>query len=259
MRSTYRAVLLLIGVSLLAWPTRGTAGTDEFGEGPFAMQLRVAATARLPVVGTQRSVTTSLLLVDWERVDGDGALTQHHRVCDVRMEGGTGGVAPSVPDAFVQSLPSRHYPAEFRLAHGGRYAADMGLETIGFDPRITGGELPGAAGDAGVLDSDADGQPGATIELHVPLFGRARIFVVQRSHLVLRGARTEAGRIAGDVEFRLLEQRAIGADPALFNHTPVVKADPARSGFTLVRVPEGTSCSVLRKRAGRLFGSKVTR
>lgn len=253
----YAAVGLLIALALTAWPRSGTAGTDEFGDGPFAMQLRVATSARLPVVGTQRSVTTSLLLVSWERDGTAGALTQRHRVCDVRMEGGSGGVAPRVPDAFVQSLPSRQYPAEFRPGQGGRYMADFGLEAIGFDPRLTNGQLPAAPGDAGVLDPDADGRPGATIELRIPVFGRARIYVVQRSHLLLRGSRTEAGRIAGDVEIRLLEQRALGADPALFNHTPAVEPDPARSGFVLVRVPEGTGCGRLRRDAGQLFANAV--
>ncbi len=220
--------------------------------GRFALELRVASTAKLPLVPTERSVTTTLLLVDTERA-GDH-LVQHHQVCDVQVDGSSAGVRTVVPTAFVEGLSDRSYPATLvPSGHGWEYRADMGFEAIGFDPRTNGGDLPTGPADPAVRDTDDDGQLGATVELRVPVVGRVRLFIAQRSHLVLSGTQTAPGRIEGEVDVRLLEQRTLGAKPGFFNRTPRIIPDPRRSTFALVRVPVDMDCTALQDGAEHLF------
>lgn len=232
-----------------AWPPRGA----DAWSGSYAMELRLASATRIPLLGSQRSVTTSLMLVDVERAGG--GWTQRHRVCDVRVKG-SAGVRMTVPDAFVRGLAVRRYPAVLADgARGVRYTADMGVEAIGFDPAATGGALPSQADDPGVRDSDRDGSPGATVEIRVPAAGRAKLYIVQRSHLVLSGRETAPDRIEGAVQVLLQEQRTLGADPGYFARTPRIRAEASRSGFTLVRAPAVRSCEDLVRESGRLFAS----
>lgn len=232
-----------------AGPPRGA----EAWSGPYAMELRLASATRIPILGSQRSVTTSLMLVDVERAGG--GWTQRHRVCDVRVRG-SAGMRMIVPDAFVRGLAVRRYPAVLADgAQGVRYTADMGLEAIGFDPAATGGALPRVADDPGVRDSDRDGSPGATVEIRVPAAGRAKLYIVQRSHLVLSGRETGPDRIEGGVQVLVQEQRTLGADPGYFARTPRIRAEPSRSGFTLVRAPSVRSCEDLVRESRKLFAS----
>ncbi len=237
------AAVLLVGAA-------APAGGGEAWTGSFAMRLDLASTTRIPLLGGQRSVTTSLLLVDVERA-GDG-WTQRHRVCGVRVTGSS-VARMTVPAAFVRGLPVRRYPAVLRDSVGSvRYSADMGVEAIGFDPAATGGVLPSRAGDPGVRDSDGDGRPGATIELRVPA-ARAKLFIVQRSHLVLSGREVSPDRIEGGVKVLVQEQRTLGAEPGFFARTPSIRPDPGRSGFVLARAPGVRSCEELLRAAPGLF------
>jgi hypothetical protein len=225
--------------------------------GRYALELRVASTAKLPLMPTDRSTTVSLLLVEVRPASG-GRFTQHHRVCDVRVENSS-AVQTTVPRAFVEALAPRSYPVEL---NGGsarwHYRADLGLDAIGFDPRSTGGALPAGPRAPGVIDSDGDGNPGATIEIRVPVVGRARLFIAQRTHLVLQATASSPDRVEGQVDIRLMEQRTFGAEPGILRHTPDIRPDPQRSGFTLVRLPDQFGCSDLRRHAHSLFPSDQT-
>jgi hypothetical protein len=221
--------------------------------GRYAMELRVASTARLPLLPADRTTTVSLLLVELRQAAGKGVLMQRHQVCHVIIEGSS-AVRMEVPDAFVRAFSKREYPVVFdRVAGGWSYAADMGLDAIGFDPALTGGELPRGLSDPGVLDWDGDGEPGATVEMRVPAFGRVQLFIAQRSRLVLKSKATDERGIRGGVQIPMLEQRTLGARPALFGRTPRLSPDPARSAFQLVRVAPSTDCAGIREQAITLF------
>lgn len=95
-------------------------------------------------------------------------------------------------------------------------------------------------------DTDGDGAPGATIEMQIPAIGRVKLYVVQRSHLVLNGRRAPDGSLRGTVDIRMQEQRTIGTKPGLLGRSPAILPVPARSDFSLIRVPANTDCSRLR-------------
>jgi hypothetical protein len=235
--------------TLALLPLCASARRADAWEGRYALEMRVASVARVPVMGEQRSVTRSLLLVEVER--RGGRLVQRQRVCDVAIR--TPKVRMTVPDAFVQALAPREYTAEVRGdASQGRYSADPGVEYVGYDPRLTGGTLPADARSPGVVDSDGDGAPGVTVVGHFPVVGKVRIFVAQRAHVVLHGRRTSDDRVEGGVEVRLLEQRTLGASNRIFARTLPLGPDPAASGFTMVRT-DAAGCDALIKDARTIF------
>lgn len=257
----YRLTLshLVVLLAMISMPP-GTARAEERMEndvsvwhGRYARQLRLASSAKMPLLPTERSTTVSLLLVDLLPGAGEGTIQQHHRVCNVHVESYS-AVQIVIPPAFVQGLVVRRYPALFRSQSAGwAYRADLGLEAIGFDPQETGGELPRFIDDPAVRDTDADGSPGATVELRVPALGRVQLFIAQRSHLVLHGTQTGEGRIEGGMDIRLLEQRTLGARPGVFNRTPAIRPDAEASRFILVRVAEDVTCEALTRQATSLF------
>ena len=238
-----RPLLVLALLPLMGGARRHDEGSLE---GRFAAVHRVASVARVPVMGSERSVTTTLLLVDVDRQGGRWVHRQ--RVCDISIRSSRARM--TIPDAFVRSIPPRTYATD---GDGPRYVADLGVETIGFDPDVTGGALPKSAREAGVVDSDGDGQPGATVVGHFPVFGRVRLFIAQRTHVVLRGRQTSPDRVEGGIEVLLLEQRTLGASNGIFRRTVEVRPDPAASAFTMVRT-DARDCDALKAEAGEIFG-----
>jgi hypothetical protein len=234
---------------LAALPLCTSARHADVWEGRYAMELRVGSVARVPVMGAQRSVTRSLLLVEVER--RGGRLVQRQRVCDVDID--SPHVRMTVPAAFVRALAPREYTAEVRgNAPERSYTADSGVDHVGYDPRLTGGALPADARSPGVVDSDGDGAPGATVVGHFPVVGKVRFFVAQRAHVVLHGRRTSDDRVEGGVEVRVLEQRTLGASNRMFARTLPLRPDPATSGFTMVRT-DAAGCDALIKDARTIF------
>lgn len=237
-------------------PRRGAPAADDEPEwvGRWAMRIDLVTATRIPLLGTERSTTTSVLLVDIRR--RDDRLVQVHRVCDAWMES-SAPATPRIPPAFVRALPVRGTHPEVRFDRDGwSYTADLGVEAIGYDPRLSPGALPTRATDAAVSDTDGDGAPGATVELKLPIVGRARIFIVQRSRLVLDGRRTGQGRVDGRVRIRVLEQHTLGARPTMFARNLAIRPLADESAFALVRVPTETSCAGLaRRESARLFGA----
>lgn len=251
MKKTLQRWFLAPLLGVLALGSAASASPDPAPGGRYALQLRVASVARTPMIGTTHSVATSVMLVDLRRQDG--GWMQSHRVCEARVDSGSPLARLVIPREFVDALPVRDYRATLGPDVGSRYTADMGTEAIGFDPARTGGTLPREADAPGVEDPDGDGEPGATLRLRVPGLGSARLFIVQRSHLVLNGRRVEPGRIEGSIDVRLQEQHTLGADPGIFRQNPSISADPQRSGFTLIRVAPGTGCDDLSRGAAALF------
>lgn len=255
MRFGRRLLLASAGALLVGGVSAARPHADAPPTGRYALQLRVASTARVRFVGTTQSLASSTLLVNL--APGPGGWTQSHQVCASQIDSGSPMAHLIVPRSFIESLPTRSYGADVGTRVGSPYLADLGEEAIGFDPALTGGKLPRHPAEPGVQDPDGDGEPGATLRLRMPRLGSARLFVVQRSHLVLRGRRISPNWIEGSVDIRLQEQHTLRADPGIFAQNPSVRPDPARSGFTLIRVPPDTGCDDLRDRGAHLFAQRT--
>ena len=186
------ATRLAIGAACLV---PGAIDAQPLSPGMYRLEMRMAARARIPVLGESRSATVSVSLARVRAVEG--ALVQSHRVCDARIDGGDGLVRMIFPARFIAALAEHAYPLELRSEAGvWRYRADLGTEHVGYVPRGDG-TLPRAADDPSVVDWDRDGQPGATLGLAVPVAPDGELHIVQRGRTVLEGRVTGPDRVEG--------------------------------------------------------------
>jgi hypothetical protein len=249
-------LLQTLALAMLLAPAAGVHGTrparprpERDWTGTYALRLRLATDTHLPLLlGRRASATTSLALAHVRRTPQ--GWVQEQRACDVRT---TAGTPMEFGPAFVAGLPGAQFAATFPEADA-PYAADMGVQAIGYDPAVTRGAMPERGDAPGVVDLDHDGQPGATVTGHFPLFGAVRIYFAQRLHLALHGRETRPGRIAGSVQVKDLRQRTLGASSRLFRRTLEVTPDPSGSGFVMVAVGAAFTCDDLRRADASLFG-----
>lgn len=208
--------------------------------GTWRLEVVLASTAKVPVVGDVEGASVSVLEVTIAR-DGDG-WTQRQEVCGVRVKGGGKVARTTLPEAFVRSIPPRTYPAAIDARDGRwHYRADTGLEAVGWDPSAA--RFPERPGAAGVVDSDGDGDPGATIRMRVLGLGTEEMYIAQRAHTVLDGWVVDPDRIEGRVNVLALDQTTLGASHPLLDRPSGIQPDEASSRFTLTRVPPGTACA----------------
>lgn len=229
--------LPLLSLALLSGLAHAVEG-PAVGPGRYGLELVLGSDAVLPFLGPTPGTSRSWSLVEVREVNG--RLVQRHQTCAVRMEGRTGSTSVHLPPAFVAALPQREVP----ISDSDVYRVDLGEDAIGYDPKR--GPMPVALGDAALIDSDGDGQPGATVELHIPVLGVVQLYIVQRGHVRLQGRAAEGGVIRGVVETVALDQRTLGASRPLFDHSPTVRPRPERSSFRLVPMPEVKGCAELR-------------
>lgn len=194
--------------------------------GTWRVDLHLVHDVHVPVLGRSR---TDAYTVQLWRIEGQELLNEH---CSIRAVTRSRIGKPTIPPAFVEAIPANQVP--FRL-DGDRFQADMSESRIGFQ----GEALPTHADEAGVLDHEGDGHPGATISVWAPLFGNVEVYVVQRSHLLLDGQIGPTG-VSGVATQKVLEQRTVGAENRLFTQNPTLA--PVEGAFTMVRVPAGAGC-----------------
>lgn len=212
--------------------------------GRYVLTLHSAARARVPVFGWTPSVTTSQVIVDLQETS-DGWV-QRHEVCDVRVEGHKKRGQTTIPDAFIESLPVKRYAVTLSRAEGGwSYAADLGVDHVGYDPSLTS-EVPRKPTDAGVIDGDSDGFPGVTVRLSVPLIGKADVYVVQRASMRLYGTIAVDGSVTGRIEVDDLDQRTLSASHWMFKGSPEIEPLPDESWFSMRPAPQAR-CADLRR------------
>jgi hypothetical protein len=168
-------------------------------------------------------------------------------VCDFRVADDTAIARIVFPKKFIASLAAPAYPIRIEgHGKGWRYRADLGIEHIGYKPMPGNGSLPTKSDDPSVYDWDGDGHPGATLKLSLPLLPDGELRVVQRDHSVLDGRIVGNGRVEGDIDVRLFEQRIIGALPSFLNRSAEIQPDPQGSRFSITPIPPETSCETLR-------------
>ena len=230
-------MLLLLPVLALE-PSPATGGPEEAPDlsGTWKMTLSVTTAAHVPVLGDTVVVVERVNLV--RIVEQDGEILQHHKPCTVQAHSEQLIAETTIPEAFVRSLPSKTYPVE--LVWSGQqwtYSADLQPEQMGYE----GAVLPTTSTDAQVVDTDHDGQPGVTVSIRVPVFGKVDAYLVQNAHTQLSGGYS-GDTIAGAADVMVLEQNVIGATNTLFTRQPTVVPVQGKNTFTLERVPDGSSC-----------------
>lgn len=238
------ATSILSLLCVLGAVSRAAADVAPLPPGTYRLETRLVSHAALPFIGDAASTTVSLLRVQLRR-HGDG-FRATHEVCDMHVDGGVRLVRISVPRRFVDALAEQEYPVDLAYdpINGWRYGADLGIEQVGF--RGDGADpVPSSAGDPRVVDSDGDGQPGATVQLSIAGVVDGEMFIVQRAHSELRGRVTALGQASGTLYVREFRQVLLGAHPDLLNRQSDIVVDPERSAFTLVRVADDTGCDAL--------------
>lgn len=222
---------------MTSWLALGFAAAWALEPGEYALSVEVATDAEVPVVGTKRVRTRSLLHVDLRRV-GDGWV-QTQRTCAIEVRGG-GPAETTMPPAFVAAIPLQDVPVRL---YGGRYLADGGPVTVGARPDAP---LPRTVDDPNVLDFEGDGKPGATVWVDVPVFGRVDMYVVQRAHSVLDGMVDGNGGVQGQVRMMSMEQRTLDATRRLLVANPPISPVDADSSFSMRPVAAGSDCLAVR-------------
>lgn len=209
-------------------------------EGVWALRISVVTANEVPVVGSLRSTSRTWVRAVIRR-EGDDWV-QDHRVCASAVSGGV--VKSRLPSAFTRSVPRKTYPVDLEPCAGAlSYRADLAVYTAGFDPACA--KVPSDPEDRCTIDFEGDGHPGATIEVKVPLFDWAQVYVAQKNHLVLEGRTDGPDRIEGQIEVLDLENRVLGASKRIFARDPKSDLIPGASRFTMVRLHEDDGCGAV--------------
>jgi len=222
-------------IGLLTVLASAGAAESPLAEGRYVLTLHQASRTKVPVFGWTPSVTTSEVLVELERT-AEGWM-QSQQICEVRVESHGKRGHTTIPDAFVEALPDKRYPVTLEPGERGvRYTADLGVDHVGYDPSLTD-EVPDDPDDPGVVDSDGDGAPGATVRVSVPLMGSGDIYVVQRASMRLDGVVGADGTVSGRIVVDELTQRTLDATHLMFKGSPRIEPVTADSWFTMRPAP----------------------
>ncbi len=194
--------------------------------GTYRLEVQVVALTDVPLLGPQRSTTTTL---SHAVVDDDGLVVA--TACAMSTEGP--GFSTRMPASSIHAMA----PARFTFVPaGGHWQGDMGVGQLGYRGQ---GALPEDANDPRVRDDDGDGEPGLRVELQSPL-GLQVIQVVASGHTVLVGTLDDDGATGG-LQIRT-EERVLSGLP--FAPRQPSHVDAQLSRFLLRRV-DATSCAEL--------------
>lgn len=230
------------------------AGPAPLEQGRYALFMKNATQAKVPVLGERPGASEAWVLVD---VAAPGATTAEamQTPCDVRMIGAGDKASVRLGPGFVEAMGTKATTYRFdREASGWAVSVDLGVDHVGYDPQTTGGTLPKKPGDDGVLDHEGDGHPGGTVIVDVPVFGEMQIYIAQKAHSSLHGRATDGGGLEGGITGHVLEQRTLAATSPLMKVSPRMRPDPARSSWWMVPVPAETTCETLAARACATHG-----
>jgi hypothetical protein len=233
--SAYGAVLLC-AVLLLS---SGSEAAPERFSGRWAMLQLLATTSEIPIVGTLRSKTETVVLYDLtyreDVLSGEGTL------CRVRIDSGTDLVKTVLPDRFLATLPKPKLNAEL-IFRDGRWLFRQPKQYVVVGASLVNAltdPLPYKDSDPRVVDQDKDGKPGVTIQISG--IAQGDIYVTQRNWTELYGSLKAPGRFEGMVLFGN-EQKILGATSLYLTRSPNAKPDRERSLFYLLRMSRKASC-----------------
>jgi hypothetical protein len=239
-------IIMLMLSSLLADPSLTGAQEDNpVAPGMYRLEMIMASISRIPFFGSSKSASRSVSLMEIKK-EGTG-LIQSHEVCDFRVLEDSAMIKVVFPDKFIAALAKHSYPVEVEKdSQGWRYRADLGFERIGYKPVPGESKLPTKVDDSSVYDWDGDGHPGATLKISVPLLPDGELYVVQQGQSILNGRITGRARIEGSIDVLSFEHRVLGAWPGFLNRSPEIVPDPANSRFSIIPIPQDSTCETLR-------------
>lgn len=224
---------------------------------PYGMEVMVATSTTVPVLGDTHVYTRSLLLVEYTQLPE--GVQQRQTLCAVEVDDDARLSDTLIPPAFIRSFPVQTNVVALDQAGGGwSFLSDPGPVHIGHDPKRGGsGGVPEEMDSPGVWDWDHDGEPGATVKLVVPVLGDIQIYVAQTGHTILRGQLSASGEVSGEVDLTHFEQRTLGASNRLFHTSPKTRFVPEQSYFRIAPLEAGASCASLIRDWGRATGTKA--
>jgi hypothetical protein len=165
--------------------------------------------------------------------DGERHLAERLRFCHQDVSPAVAGLQTYVPDLIPQHLPEEHLEAILLGPHpGDRYVTTELFETFGLKDIGESEPLPTTADDGRVVDQDADGHPGVTLELGNNL---CDIYIVQRTRSRLTGTVRNAGLVDGTF-WSTLDKVVLDATQPLCKTSNVVSTGDHPSRFVMVRV-----------------------
>lgn len=214
-------------------------------EGLWAQKQVQSAISKLPILGSVRSYTTSILLI---RLKQNGHLVKVAITpCEVKIDSSVSTVRTLIPQPFLDAIGTTHANAKL-LYQDGVWIYDQApnlsmsgavLNNAWRDP------LPDSDDDPRVFDADNDGNPGVTV--HVRGLVDGSIYMVQRSWNALKGE-VNGSKIKGLMRWQTT-QNVIGASSILLTSNLETRVDPdaSKSYFVSTRIDEATKCSDILK------------
>jgi hypothetical protein len=195
----------------------------------YILTLRTVLISHVPILGDVQSVTESQVLVT---VQNGHAV---HQTCAVSVDATLGKT--QLEGGFLSALPTLHYPLAVE-----EEALDLLLEPIAMGYQ---GDLvfPTHIQHPSVEDSDADGKPGVTITLQIPILGEVEMLVAQHTRTQLSGQRVAEGRWEGTAHLVEFEQIILQSGHRLLKEAPEVL--PGVGSFVLQELSGPTSCTGL--------------
>lgn len=203
------------------------AASERIEEGPWALHVDVVGQRQVPLLGAVRTAIVTDAFLDVRREDG--RLVAHQTTCAITNGSALydGGASP----ALVAGLPELTWELAVDGAH---VQAQVGPLTMGY----RGGAVPLNASDPRVFDPDGNGRPGAAMHIQVPGIGGFEIDVLATSTTEIDGQLVAPGLVRGSAVARMSERVVAGLP--FQTELGALVVDPARSSFTLTRLPAGT-------------------
>ncbi|MEW5825562.1 MAG: hypothetical protein AB1778_01915 [Candidatus Bipolaricaulota bacterium] len=224
-------------------------------EGTWAMLQVYPRIAELPLVGDSAQTSYVIQLVD---VGQEGALLRmDDRYCFTYIEENTFLAKTEIPDAFMRSLMPHPREASVREQNGEicfeqpSYVEVRGAILENPETDV----LPLGPEDPRVVDQDADGFPGMTVNVSLLGLMQAQIYVVQRVQYALQGVVVSPDRIEGLVDWTDEQVILSATSPLLLAGAESrPDPDPAKHIFVMLRAQEAWTCEWLRDHWREVFG-----
>ena len=166
------------------------------------------------------------------------------------------GAETTYPEAFINGIEVRHRQGTIASADPGaqfrttQYAQAFGVRLA--DPMKDA--LPTDPADKRLVDTDADGHPGATVIIRHPLVGTGKVYVAQRSVARLEGTLQADGSIRG-VVYTAPNMFKIGADTWWLRVDSPQRPhpDPKMSPFWMMPVSDTQTCAQILAGKATIF------